>query len=385
MNFEHNLFELATQIHNRTYKVGKCVYFIVNNPVKREIFAADFKDRVVHHLVYNYVNHLFERTLIRDCYSCRKGFGTSDGIERIKHHMRSVTDNHSTAAYVLKLDIQGFFMSIDRKILFEKVERIVRSGKLGKEITDLSIYLLREIIFNDPTVNCLSKGDPKNWEGLPASKSLFYSPEGCGLPIGNLTSQIFSNVYLSDFDHYIKRILKVKHYGRYVDDIFFMHNDKQYLLDVRDKVTQHLKENYRLTVHPKKIYLQNISHGMVFLGAHIKPYRMYLRHRTLGQMRNAILTADRELLRFVNHTPDMPTLYRMRSIFNSYFGYASAFKTHNLRKKMWDRCKGFQKYFMCNTGFRKIAIKEGYRAVDAFNRENPPPLPPAPIFEKLFF
>lgn len=361
MNFEYELFRLASEIQNRTYKVGNSICFIVNNPVKREIFAADFRDRVVHHLIFNRINTLFERKLIRDCYSCRVGMGTSYGIERIQHHMRSVTNNHTRGAYVLKLDIQGYFMSINRQVLYDKVEKIIlKAQNRGMERLDEMLFLLREIIFNDPTDGCRVKGNRKEWRGLPNSKSLFHSPPNCGLPIGNLTSQMFSNVYMADFDNYVKRELKMKHYGRYVDDFYFMHQDKQVLLDVRDHVTAYLKENYSLTVHPKKIYLQDVSHGVTFLGAHVKPYRRYVRHRTLGAIRTNLGSTDRGL-RAHARSADNERLSLLRSKFNSYLGYLSQFKTYHIRKERWNDCPGFRRYFHCNASYKKIILKEQYR------------------------
>ncbi len=278
IDFEHNLFELAYDIQNETYTVGRSICFIVNNPVKREIFAADFRDRVVHHLVFNRINSLVERKLIRDCYSCRTGLGTSDGVERLGHHIRSVTNNHTREAWVLKLDIKGYFMSINRQLLWERVEKILTDAKnkgRGSRI-DETLYLLRLVIFNDPTRNCVIKGDPKDWAGLPPSKSLFHSPPGCGLPVGNLTSQLFSNIYLSDFDNWVKRELKMKHYGRYVDDFFFLHRRKEVLLDVRDRVSDYLTNTCGLTVHPDKVYLQKVEQGVTFLGAHHQaPYARF--------------------------------------------------------------------------------------------------------------
>lgn len=353
INLEENLFSLAREIHDRTYKVGYSVCFIVENPVKREIFAADFRDRVVHHLIYNYVNDIFDSKLIRDCYSCRKGFGTSDGVNRIVHHMRSVTENYTRQAYVLKLDIQGYFMSINRAFLFSMVEKILTDRRYAhRPRIELSLWLLREVIFNDPTENCQKRGDITKWEGLPRSKSLFSSPEGCGLPIGNLTSQMFSNLYLSDFDNWVKRDLKMKHYGRYVDDFYFMHPDRDHLVKVKDIVTEHLWTQYGLVVHPNKIYLQNVSHGVTFLGTHVKPYRNYIRSRTLGSLRDRNRRADYALLH--NDNPDFDTLSYYTSLVNSQLGYLSQFKSFEIRKDMWKKSKGLKKHFSIDKRFKKV-------------------------------
>lgn len=363
MNLESNLIELAAQIQNRTYKVGRSVCFIVENPVKREIFAADFRDRVVHHLIFNYINPVFEKQLIEDCYSCRKGFGTSKGIQRMEHHLRSVTNNYTRRAYVLKLDLQGYFMSINRAILYEKVHKALSSRKNRRDKNlDLELYLLHEIIFNEPTDGCLKKGDIGKWEGLPNSKSLFYSPEGCGLPIGNLTSQLFSNIYLCDFDNYVKRELKMKHYGRYVDDFFILHTDKRVLLDVLAKISVYLERECGLTIHPRKIYLQEIRKGVAFLGAYFKPFRQYVSKRTAGTMRQNVRHMNRDY-------PDKPTrdsLIRFQSSMNSHLGHLGQFDTYNMRRELWDGCGVYKDFFRllpCRTKIKPrkmlLTVKDG--------------------------
>ena len=202
------------------------------------------------------------------------------------------------------------------------------------------------------------KGSRDKWEGLPPSKSLFNSPEGCGLPIGNLTSQMFSNIYLADFDHYVKRTLKMKHYGRYVDDFYFMHNSKERLLEVKNTVTEYLKERYCLTVHPLKIYMQDVRHGVTFLGVHVKPYRNYVKKRTLGQIRNNLRIADHQLAKLDRtKEPDARKIDDMRSRFNSYFGYMGQFKTHGIRRQIWRESTGFSRYFRCDRRLLKISPK----------------------------
>ncbi|MEA2113501.1 MAG: hypothetical protein U9P63_02485 [Patescibacteria group bacterium] len=199
--YEHKLFELYQDIKSRNYEIKPSICFINYSPVQREIFAAHFRDRVVHHLVYNYISPIFERVFIHDSYSCRTGKGTSYGIKRIDKFIRSCSNNYKTDCYILRLDIKGYFMAINRQLLFDKTIQIlekyrVRNFKNEKgDITkwsdvfcfDTVYYLLKQIIFNDPTDNFIRKGRIENWDGLPPSKSLFYSKQGCGLPIGNLT------------------------------------------------------------------------------------------------------------------------------------------------------------------------------------------------------
>jgi len=145
---------------------------------------------------------------------------------------------------------------------------------------DLILYLIKKIVFNDPTKNCQVKGKREDWVGLPKSKSLFFAKKDKGFPIGNLTSQLFGNIYLDDFDHFVKEKLKIKHYGRYVDDMIFVHADKKYLQSIIPKVRSYLQEKLSLTLHPKKIYFQHYVKGVKFLGTYILPHRIYIDKRT---------------------------------------------------------------------------------------------------------
>jgi len=338
MDLQHNLYNLYQVIQKREYVPGRSIAFIVEKPVKREVFAADFKDRVVHHLLFNYVNPIFERTFIDDSYSCRKGRGTHYGIKRLRHHILSCSNNYTRPCFVLKLDLQGYFMNINRSILFDKVTRILQRYASRKDSDnvrwkdkldfDLILYLAEILIFHDPVENYHMNGSKSDWYGLPLGKSLFNSPENCGLPIGNLTSQLFSNVYLNSFDHYVKRDLKVKHYGRYVDDFYMVHEDKNVLLKLIPEIRAYLKSKLGITLHPKKIYLQKYDKGVLFVGAFIKPYRTYVSNRTKENFSKSLT----ELKQGKEHDKR----HLSRSI-NSYLGIMCHYKAYNIRRKIMMR------------------------------------------------
>ncbi len=283
-NYESNLFKLYEEITNRQYKIKPSVCFINHRPVQREIFAADFRDRIVHHLVYNYISPIFERIFINDAYSCRTGKGTSYGINRLKRFIRACSDNYQKDCYILQLDIKGYFMAINRSLLHQKVTSTLLKYKKSNKVQqfDFDLYLLQEIIFNNPVKNHIRKGKYNDWDGLPPSKSLFFSKEDCGLPIGNLTSQLFSNIYLHNFDIWLKYKLQCKYYGRYVDDFVIVHNDKEFLKQLIPEIRNYLSQELMIELHPKKIYLQHYTKGVRFLGAIIKPYRTYLKNSTKG-------------------------------------------------------------------------------------------------------
>jgi hypothetical protein len=235
--------------------------------VKREIFAADFRDRVVHHFIYNYIAPLFERLFINDAYSCRIGKGVHYGVNRVEYFFRSCSRNYTRDAWVLKLDILGYFMSIRKSLLYRQIDETVHEVERWADFNlELALRLIHQTIFNDPRKNCIIKGRRTDWNGLPASKSLFNARPDCGLPIGNLTSQLFANIYLNEFDHFVKRDLAIRYYGRYVDDFVLVHHDKEYLLSLIPRIRHYLAENLFLTLHPNKVYLQHLSKGVRYLG-----------------------------------------------------------------------------------------------------------------------
>lgn len=282
-NLADNLIGLYHEIRERRYKVGRSMCFIINDPVKREVFAAAFRDRIVHHLLYNWLMPVFEPMFIYDSYSCRVGKGTLFGIERLEHHIRSCSKNYTESCYVLKMDIEGYFMNINHARLFDIIKRRLERSDLQKGAAfdvHLALYLLELVIFADPVKGCCRKGKKEDWADLPESKSLFHSPRGCGLPIGNLTSQLFSNIYLSALDDYVKRILKCRHYGRYVDDFYIVGNRKEEMMPLVNDIRKYLSEELSLSLHPRKVCLYPVDKGVPYLGAIIKPYQRYVSSRT---------------------------------------------------------------------------------------------------------
>ena len=366
MDMEHHLIVLAREIRDRTYEVSPGVGFIVTKPVRREIFAAGFRDRVVHHLLYNRIEAIAERTFITDCYSCRKGYGTSFGVKRLKRHIRSCSGNYTRKAYILKMDIQGYFMSIDRGLLYRKMEDMLRKyagrknekGVRWKDAMDVeqTLYLLEKVIFNDPTVGCRLKSKREEWELLPPSKSLFHSPPGCGLPIGNLTSQLFSNIYLTEFDHYVKRTLGMQHYGRYVDDFYIVHENRALLKQLPPVIARYLKEELGLTLHPKKITLCDAEKGVDFLGIHVMPYRDYVVTRTKRSINREMRRLDDELGK--KGKLNLQEQAAVRASVNSYFGYLRMCSTFLLRKKLANACRNVSGAGRFTPAYEKLKLKQ---------------------------
>ena len=356
MDYESKLINLCEEINNGVYTPGRSIAFIVEKPVKREIFAADFRDRVVHHLVVNKLNPHFEKQFIYDSYGCRTDRGSHMGIKRVTRFIRKCSRNYQSPCYILKLDIEGFFMHINKDILFSRLLSFINKNYAAHD-KDLIIELCEKIIFNNPTENCKIKGKKTDWNGLPLSKSLFHSAINCGLPIGNLTSQIFANFYLDSFDHYVKHDLQISYYGRYVDDFVVVHNDKAYLKSLIPQMANFLNSMLGLNLHPRKIYLQSYEKGVSFLGSVIKPHRVYIASRTKGGFYDTIASWNKMIR---NKKKLKPAEWdSFLSSINSYLGILKHYKTYKLRKKMLRQNLSacFYNYVYISGGYSKLVSK----------------------------
>lgn len=334
LQLEENLVDLRDELMSRTYQLRPSTCFIIHEPKMREIFAADFRDRIVHHLFYNYTHELFERTFIADSYSCIKGRGTHFGIKRLVHHIRSESDNYQRECYVMQIDIKGYFMHIHRQRLVEISRATLESmalrpsnvvGKRWIETVDYALvnYLLDVIALNNPIEGCKIVGNRKEWNQLPHDKSLFCSAKYCGLPIGNLTSQLFSNVYMNTFDQYVKRTLGCRHYGRYVDDAFIVSCDRNYLCSLVEPIRKFLSTYLCLELNPEKLKISRASYGVLFLGAYLKPFRSYVSSATLRRMKRKLDNLDK-----TDNT-------LLGASINSYLGVFSHHRSYCLRKKLF--------------------------------------------------
>lgn len=290
LNWQKNLVGLRDAILERRYEPGSSVSFVIFDPMVREIFAAPFRDRVVHHFLYNMQAGWWDRRFIYDSYSCRVGKGTLFGIRRAQKFMREATQNYQQKAYVVKLDIQGYFMSLKREKLYERVKwgldrqfNDAMSDPMGYQLYDICKFLWRQVLLDDPVSKSWKRGPLSNWNSdvLPPRKSLYVQPYGQGIVIGNLTSQLVSNIFLDMLDRFIRFDLGYKWYGRYVDDFFIIVTEDDYEGLKKDVVLieNFLRDELGLKLHPDKRYYQEVSKGMSFLGARIYPFCLYPSNR----------------------------------------------------------------------------------------------------------
>lgn len=327
---ERRSITLYEALRDRTYVPGPCTRFVEKGKVVREIFASDFSDRVVHHLYYNAVAPVVERLLIYDTSSCRKGKGTLFGVRRLEHHIRSVSDNYTKDCWVLKLDIEGYFMSIGRErlrsMLYDLLRKHYSEPPHGLSL-DFLLWLTDIITLRDPLKGCRRLGKESDWMQVPHSKQLSYSPQGVGLIIGDLSSQMNSNVYQNGNDHYIKRRLHIRHFHHYVDDSYYAARTREELEQIAMKVDTNLKSSCGVRIHPNKIHFYHVwsvrtrnGDTVPFLGGRVHAYYTYLSKRT-----------TRNYIRFCeNPSPDVVQRWQEA---NSYVGQMRHFQAAQLSQR----------------------------------------------------
>lgn len=249
-----NILALNEDLKNKVYKHGGYEAFKISDPKPRDIHKASVRDRLLHHVIYRVLYPYFDTKFIHDSYSCRKWKGTHKAMDRFKFFAGKVSKNHTKTCWVLKCDIRKFFASIDHKTLIKILE---------KHITDKDIiWLLKQVICS---FNTEGKVD-------------------VGLPLGNLTSQLLVNIYMNEFDQYVKHKLKQKYYIRYADDFVFLSEDKNPLKQLVSKISQFLEEELKLNLHPNKVYIKTYASGVDFLGWVNFPKHRVLRTATKKRM-----------------------------------------------------------------------------------------------------
>lgn len=297
LNDMENIISLRDSILRRRYYPSRGVTFVVHDPVTREIVAAPFRDRVIHHFLYNICAEWWDRRFCVDSYSCRKEKGVLFGQQRLARHVAQATNNYREPAFSIALDIQGYFLSLSHDKLYERIcWGLDRQFKRGidpntlppdyffknnitcrpydrEQLYQTVKFLWHQVIYDNPMRDIIIRGSREEWATLPANKSLFHCRPGHGIVIGNLTSQLISNIFLDQLDRFITLDLGYKHYGRYVDDFFIivpMRQKSQLMRDV-GVIEKYLRDQLDLRLHPYKRKTQPVNKGVPFIGAVVYP------------------------------------------------------------------------------------------------------------------
>lgn len=254
LNLFDNINELHNDLKNKTYKHSGYYGFFINDPKRRHIHKAGVRDRLVHHAIYRLLYPFFDRTFISDSYSCRLGKGVYKAIESFDVKSYKISKNNKKTCWILKCDIKKFFDSIDHQILISILDEYIPDKNI--------MWLLKNVIDS-------YHSDTKN---------------SVGIPLGNLTSQLFANIYMNVFDQWVKHKVKAKYYIRYADDFIIFSRDKKYLENLVEQIRTFLLEKLNLTLHPTKIFLKTHFSGMDFLGWVNFPKYKKLRAKTKDRM-----------------------------------------------------------------------------------------------------
>ena len=375
---ETDIPRLAYELWTGIYNPGTSTCFLVRYPKWREVFAANFRDRIVHHWICLRLEPLFEYRFREQgdlSFNCRKGYGTEKSVEHLAAAMCRVSDNYRKPAWVFRGDLVGFFMSIDKDLLWYLLNRFIKRwrhrievhGK-GNPAGDIDMYwdilsmATNVVVMHHPEKDCVLNSEAYLWEEhMAANKSLFTSPTG--EPIGNLTTQLFANFLMSFFISYVKYIFRGKKWGmaQFVDDFAIVCDDLPFLVKSVPKLEAFLIK-LRLALHKNKRYLQPVSHGILFVGTFIKPGRNYLSNRTLGRM----IERCKGYGRMVNEeSVDVTKLQRMEEVLNSYLGFCRNRKTYNFRKScIASLGDNFWKYFYVKGRYESIRLKRQYRLLN---------------------
>lgn len=302
---EDELCKLREELKEKVYNPGSYKTFQIFEPKKRTISAAPYRDRVVHHALCNIIVPIFERTFISDSYANRVGFGSHRALKRFTSYLRN-------NKYVLQCDIKKYFPSIDHGILKTIIRRMIKCPN--------TLWLIDKIIDNS------NPQEPVN-EYFPGDDLFTPFERKRGLPIGNLTSQFFANVYLNNFDHFIKENLRAKRYIRYVDDFAIFSNSKNELADWKSILEEELVK-YRLKIHPVKSRITEVKYGVNFLGFRVFPDKIRVRNENLRRARKRI-----KLLR-EKYSDGIITFDEVRQSIQSWMAHLKHGDTYNLRKNI---------------------------------------------------
>jgi len=266
-----NLLILHEELKKEIYAHGLYKYFRINDPKPRDIHKASVRDRLVHHAIYRVLYPYFSKRFIADSYSCQLGKGTHKALNRFRRFAFKVSRNHTRTCWILKCDIRKFFANIDHQILLQILQKHIQDAD--------TLWLLNQV------VKSFNSGEG----GMTRHTAM-------GLPLGNLTSQLLVNIYMHEFDQWVKRGLKFKYYIRYADDFVFLSTDRNELERLIPRIQDFLQNKLKLQLHPNKLFIKTLASGVDFLGwVHFPDHRV-LRTATKRRMLRKVVGFSNEAM-----------------------------------------------------------------------------------------
>jgi retron-type reverse transcriptase len=314
---ESNLFKLQRELILETYLPSSYVCFTVSDPKLRKVAAPAFRDRVLQHSLVSRIEPLFESKFIYDSFACRKNKGTHFGLSRIKKFLQAARSIYGKDAqiYCLRMDIQKYFASISWDVLLTLVNKTVPCDKTKRLIEK---FITKHKCFN-------IKGRP-----IEAPEDVVNPDLRRGVPIGNLTSQLFANIYLNELDHFAKETLHIRWYARYMDDFLVIDSDKEYLKQTKEDFKSFLECHLHLSLHPKKVIIQNVKSGIPFVGYLIFYDHVLVRGKTLLRMRQKLKLRRNENLKNGEE-------HKLEATYSSIRGHLKRANAYGLEKNLFER------------------------------------------------
>lgn len=352
LDYVHNLVELMNEVNSRQYKIGKSICFVVRYPRYREVFAGEFRDRIIHHYIALRLEPLFEQIFCDRAYNCRKGKGQLAGVTQLAEDIREESENYTKDAYVMKVDLKGFFMSIIKSKLAKMVDDFIVERYEGDDKEDLR-WICNLVVMHRPELNCERRSPLWMWNFIPKEKSLFTNGDDRGIAIGNLFAQLFANFLLNVIDWKIDAVC-VRH-NRYVDDISFVSKDKWKLLSIVPMLRTELGK-LGLRLNEKKFYLQHYSKGVQFTGAIIKPGRIYVANHTINSFALAVKRLGKAA-----EMGMVDDIKKEISSVNSYLGIMSRYNEYATKRRIMAKLPPkFYEYCYIEGHFDVVKLKYKY-------------------------
>ncbi len=290
-NLEANIFNLHQELLEKRWQPDPYQAFYVRDPKLRHIHKASVRDRVLYHAVFRVLYPIFDPLFIHDSYSCRRGKGTHAGVQQLERYLRKASGNYTRPYYALKCDVRKFFDSISHEVLLKLIQKRIDDSE--------TITLIRQIVFS------------------------FHKTPGCGLPLGNVTSQLFANIYLNELDQFIKHRLKISYYLRYCDDFIILDTAPSILVTLIPIIRSFLLDSLQLTLHPKKTILRKVSTGIDFLGYVVLPHYRVVRTSTRKRIFRKL---------------SIPSVVERKTSIDSYIGITTHAKGYLIKQRILEIC-----------------------------------------------
>lgn len=294
---EANLFKIHQDLKKKRYQPQPYQSFYICDPKSRHIHKASVRDRVIHQAVFRVLYPIFDKSFIADSYSCRFGKGTHRGVKKLENFVRKISRNFYQSVFALKIDVKKFFHHIDHQILFTVIQEKIKDQS--------ALWLIKKIIES------------------------FESESSRGLPLGNVTSQLFANIYLDKLDQFIKHDLRENYYLRYCDDLIILSSDRNHCFKIIQLIRKFLLDKLKLEIHQDKLLIRKLSQGIDFLGYVVLPHYQLVRTNTKKRIFRKINN------RLEEYNSGATNQNSFNQTLQSYLGVLSHAKTYKLRQKIY--------------------------------------------------